>query len=473
LLIVLGVHFFAANDIGLGIPFPTRQKGIVINHSRKVRSVIAALLLAGGAISVAVIAQIEGADRGIAPVDSTSNFEVNGLTVDIAGKTADQARLRGWREAQRLGWRKLWQRTHSGGVPGLSDGALDSIVSGIIVEDEQIGPNRYVARLGVLFDRVRAGQILGVSGVVTRSAPLLLIPVQWSGGYATSFEGKSEWQKAWARYKTDGSTIDYVRVAGTGADPLLLNVAQTGRPGRKWWRALLDQYGAADVLIAQVRLERSYPGGPVIGHFSARYGPDNKTLQNFTLQVPSSAGIPGLMDEGVKRIDEIYGMGLANGQLRPDSSLIIEQPVAADEIKKELPPEKKDDKKSDDKAIREDDRQRDDRPREEDGDANAGPAREIRYISIQFDTPTAGSVSAAESAVRSVPGVKSVSTNSLAVGGVSVMQVAFDGDGDMLRVALSARGYSVSGGGGSLHMRRPGGGGGGDNDGGQQQPPEE
>jgi hypothetical protein len=455
----------------------------VINHSFKVRSALAALLLAGGALSVAVIAQIEGADRGIAPVDSTSNFEVNGLVVDVAGKSAEQARLRGWREAQRLGWRKLWQRTHSGGAPGLSDGALDSIVSGIIVEDEQIGPNRYVARLGVLFDRVRAGQILGVSGLVTRSAPLLLIPVQWSGGYATSFEGKSEWQKAWARYKTDGSTIDYVRVAGTGADPLLLNVAQAGRPGRKWWRALLDQYGAADVLVAQVRLERSYPGGPVIGHFSARYGPDNKILQNFTLKVPSSAGIAGLMDEGVKRIDEIYGMALANGQLRPDSSLIIEQPVAEGEIDKEKPTEKKDDNKSDDKVVRSE------KPRDDDddgGDDNASgpatPAREIRYISIQFDTPNAGSVMSAESAVRGVPGIKSVSTNSLAIGGVSVMQVAFDGDADMLRVALSARGYSVSGGGSSLRMRRPGGGGGnsggdgGNNGGGnsgQQQQPDE
>ncbi len=455
----------------------------MINHSRKVRSVLAALLLAGGVISVAVIAQIEGADRGIAPVDSTSNFEVSGLVVDVAGKSAEQARLRGWREAQRLGWRKLWQRTHSGGTPGLSDGALDSIVSGIIVEDEQIGPNRYVARLGVLFDRVRAGQILGVSGVVTRSAPLLLIPVQWSGGYATSFEGKSEWQKAWARYKTDGSTIDYVRVAGTGADPLLLNVAQAGRPGRKWWRALLDQYGAADVLVAQVRLERSYPGGPVMGYFSARYGPDNKMLQNFTLKVPTSAGIPGLMDEGVKRIDEIYGMALANGQLRPDSSLIIEQPVAEDEIKKELPPEKKDDTKSDEKATRSDEPRRDDEGENNTSDPTA-PAREIRYISIQFDTPNAGSVTSAESAVRSVPGTKSVSTNSLAIGGVSVMQVAFDGDADMLRVALSARGYSVSGGGGSLRMRRPGGGGGGGNSGdsggnssggnsGQQQQPDE
>jgi hypothetical protein len=458
LLIVLGVHFFAANDNGLGIPSSTRQKGRVINHKSRFRVGLAALLIGAGAMAVSVVAQIEGVDRGVAPVDSTSNFEVGGIVVDVAGRSAEQARLRGWREAQRLGWRKLWQKTHSGGAPGLSDGALDSIVSGIVVEDEQIGPNRYIARLGVLFDRVRTAEILGVAGSVTRSAPLLLIPVQWSGGYATSYEGRSEWQKAWARYKTDTSTIDYVRVAGTGADPLLLNAAQTGRPGRKWWRNLLDQYGAADVLMAQVRVERTYPGGPVYGYFSARYGPDNKLLKNFVLTVPNSAALPALMDAGVRRIDEVYGSALAEGLLKPDRSLIIEQPVSEDELKKEdaKPGDEnkldkgKDDKSRDDKN---DDANGSDKPTPGDDQAtNSGGATSI---TIQFDSPDAATVGRFEGAVRGVPGVKSASTTSLALGGVSVMRVSFDGDGDMLRLALSARGLRVSGGGSSLRVSAP------------------
>jgi len=54
---------------------------------------------------------------------------------------------------------------------------LNSIVSGIVIDNEQIGPNRYIARLGVLFDRARTGQMLGVSGDIQRSAPMLVIPV--------------------------------------------------------------------------------------------------------------------------------------------------------------------------------------------------------------------------------------------------------------------------------------------------------
>ncbi|MFT3978400.1 MAG: heavy-metal-associated domain-containing protein, partial [Sphingomonas bacterium] len=78
------------------------------------------------------IAQIEGGDRGVAPVDSSSNYEVSGVSVDVAAKDAESARYGGWRLAQRKAWVQLSQRLGAGG--GLvSDGALDSVVSGIVV----------------------------------------------------------------------------------------------------------------------------------------------------------------------------------------------------------------------------------------------------------------------------------------------------------------------------------------------------
>ncbi len=407
------------------------------DFSRFLRPVPFAVALAIAGLGAAVVAQIEGGDRGIAPIDSSSDFEVSGIRVDIAAKSADAARFGGWREAQRQGWRLLWGKVHGAGAPGLSDSALDSIVAGIVVEDEQIGPNRYVATLGVLFDRVRAGQILGVSGSTIRSAPLLVIPVQWSGGAPQSFETRTEWQKAWARFRTGGSAIDYVRPSGTGADPLLLNYGQTGRPGRRWWRMLLDQYGAADVLVPQVRLERMWPGGPVIGHFSARFGPDNRPLSNFVLRVGSSAGIPRMMDEGVRRLDQMFVEALANGRLRPDTSLIIEQPVdptllEAGEtpiLETGLTP---------------------DTP--ETTTATAGTS----IFTVQYETPDVASVSSTEGTVRSITGVRSVSTGSLALGGVSVMRVSFTGDLAALKSALSVRGFKVQEGGGSLRISRSG-----------------
>ncbi|WP_219892843.1 heavy-metal-associated domain-containing protein [Aquisediminimonas profunda] len=405
------------------------------DFSRFLRPVPLAFALGLAGLGAAVIAQIEGGDRGVAPIDSSSDFEVSGIKVDVAAKTADAARYGGWREAQRQGWRLLWSNVHGGPAPGLSDSALDSIVAGIVVDNEQVGPNRYIATLGVLFDRVRAGQILGVSGSSIRSAPLLVIPVQWSGGTPQSFETRTEWQKAWARFRTGGSSIDYVRPSGTGADPLLLNYGQTGRPGRRWWRMLLDQYGAADVLIPQVRLERMWPGGPVIGHFSARFGPDNRLLSNFVLRVGSSAGIPQMMDEGVRRMDQIFSQALADGRLRPDSSLVIEQPVEADALVPEDVPglEATDTTETADSGV-----------------ATAGTAT----FSVQYETPDVASVGSTEAAVRGIAGVRSASTGSLALGGISVMRVTYAGDIGALKAALAAKGFRVQEGGGALRISR-------------------
>ena len=40
-------------------------------------------------------------------------------------------------------------------------------------------------------------------------------------------------------------------------------------PGRGWWRNIIDLYGAADILVAEVQLQRLYPGGPARARFIA------------------------------------------------------------------------------------------------------------------------------------------------------------------------------------------------------------
>ncbi|MDB5692286.1 MAG: heavy-metal-associated protein, partial [Alphaproteobacteria bacterium] len=149
---------------------------------------LVALCLLG--VAVAVYAQLEGADRGIAPIDSASTFEVTGIDVDVTAADGQKAREEGWREAQEKGWRALWAKTNGrplGEAPALNDAALNAMVAGIVVEQEQIGPKRYIATLGVLFDRARTGALLGVGGIVHRSAPMLVVPVLQTGSSFQSF----------------------------------------------------------------------------------------------------------------------------------------------------------------------------------------------------------------------------------------------------------------------------------------------
>ena len=129
-------------------------------------------------------------------------------------------------------------------------------------------PRRYIATLGVIFDRARTGERLGMTGARARSAPMLLIPVEVSGGAYTTFEQRNAWQRAWAEFNPGTSRINYVRPSGAGGDSLLINFGQTARHSRVWWRSTLDQYGASDALMAFARLDHQFPGGPVSGRMS-------------------------------------------------------------------------------------------------------------------------------------------------------------------------------------------------------------
>ncbi|MBB5709246.1 heavy-metal-associated domain-containing protein [Sphingomonas xinjiangensis] len=402
--------------------------------------VAGALAVAG--VGTMVVAQ--GGGAAAVAVDASGSFEVSGVTVDVKGKDADSARQGGWRLAQRKAWETLSQRL-TGKKSSLPDSTLDALSTGIVVEREQIGPDRYIARLGVLFDRSRAGAILGVSTQVTRSPPMLLVPLEFSGGVGRVFERETAWARAWNRFRSGTSTIDYVRLAGTGPDALLVNAGQTLRRGRNWWRTVLDQYGASDVLVAEVQLRREFPGGPVIGIFAANFGPDRKPITSFALRVDNGDALDSLLDAGIQRIDKAYQQALADGLLRPDPVLAMRPPHVKTEAEKKA---------------------------EAEAEAAAAAAQaaaaaaetptplpssvSTATYTVQVDTPNVSALNASESAVRGVPGVRSAATTSLALGGVSVIRVSYDGSIAGLRAALEARGWQVQEGAGVLRIRRAG-----------------
>ncbi len=415
---------------------PLRQHWIAL----ALGSVVAlALALAG---VERLIAQIEG-DRGIPPIASNGDFEVTGISVNTTGSSAEDARQKGWQEAQRKAWEKLWSAQNGGaaGAPGLSDAQIDAMVSAVGVEREQLGPRRYIATLGVIFDRAKAGQLLGAAGEKIRSAPMLVIPVLYQGGVASVFETRTPWQKAWAEFRTGGSSIDYVRPRGDGADSLLLTAGQLDRRSRTWWRLVLDEMGAADLLMPIARLERQYPGGPVRGTFSARHGPDNRFLGSFTLTANDEAGVPAMLAKAVQQLDQLYSEALATGRLSPDKTLFVEQTV-------------------DDKLIAEIIAREDKTGATDEGADNAGPnpkpttAATATSFTVQFATPEPAAVDAALSSVRAVQGVQGVTVSSVAVGGTSVMRVSYTGDMGALAAALRGRGWQVSQGKNALSIRK-------------------
>jgi hypothetical protein len=383
------------------------------------------LLLAALGIGAAVYAQLESTDRGILPLDTSKTLEISGIHVDVGGPDAQSARYAGWRMAQRIGFRALWAKMHNAPVkqaPNLPDGTLDQIVASINVDREEIGPNRYIADLTVEFDRGRAAAFLGVEGaqVTERSVAMLLIPVTVTAGTETSLEVRNAWQRAWAQFRTAQSPIDYVRVSGMGPDPLLVNAAQTRRPGRGWWRALLDMYGAQDILVAEVQLQHAYPGGPARARFIARHGPDNEVVGGFTLTAPNSEAVPAMMARGAQQIDAIFAHALATGQLSRDPSLNIPAPPVMQEPVQAPPPK---------------------------------PANVVNAYQVQITGNDVTVYNFAMAHLRTLSGIDSATPQQINPGGTSYVLVAYHGDIAQLAAALRARGWIVDYGGTVVRVR--------------------
>ena len=194
------------------------------------------------------------------PIDSASNFEVAGIEVDVAADNADAARHRGLarRRSARAGEGSVGAAPPAGRSarrPTCPNRCSNSIVSGIVIEQEQIGPKRYIARLGrAVRPRAHRPDARRLRALVRRSAPMLVIPVDDHRlDAATVFESRTEWQTRLGavphRRQPDRlcprrSARASIRCCSTPA--------QTRRRGRGWWRMLLDQYGAADVIVPEV-----------------------------------------------------------------------------------------------------------------------------------------------------------------------------------------------------------------------------
>lgn len=403
-------------------------------------AVFAVAIIAGRALW----AQVEG-NRGIAAVVSSSDIDVGGIEVDVRGDNAEHAQKKGWAEAQRLAWNKL-------GGPAISDSQLDSMVSAVVIERERIGPRRYIATLGVIFDRARAGRMLGSAGRAARSAPMLLVPVTVEGGTARVYEMVNPWQRAWAEYQAGGSRIDYVRPSGANGDSLLITYGQTSRRSRTWWRNILDQFDAADVLVPIAHLERQWPGGPVKATFTARYGPDNTYLGSFAMTADDDAQLPRMFAQAVQKMDALFVQALADGKLRPDPTLNLGAPTLDPALQRlvEIGRAAEASQKAQQEAAAAGAAEEAATP----APAATPAASVVTSYVVQFASPDGGSVDATLAAVRATAGVRGAATSSLAIGGTSVMRVSYGGSLEQLAGALRGRGFTVTQGSNALAISR-------------------
>lgn len=343
-----------------------------------------------------------------------SAYAIGGIDVDVAAPNADAARLAGFRLAQRKAWPLLWSRLTGApatAAPSLTDAQLDGMVSAIESQGERFSATRYIARLGVVFDRSRAAAFLGDSNGL-HSPPMLLLPLVSEGGAATLFQTKTPWRAAWVRYRENVTPVDYVLAQGSASENLLLTARQVHRPDRESWRNVLARFDAVQALTAEARLVHAWPGGPITGLFIARQGPDAEELGRFSLRTASPEGLNAMLDTAVERIDAIYSAALRDGRLQslPDLGVeltpligtgpLIGAPIVAD---------------------------------------NPAMGSIAASVEALVATPDAATVGAIEAALRATAGVTSVTTTSLSIGGTSRFLINYDVPRDALDYALDGK----------------------------------
>lgn len=354
----------------------------------------------------------------VAQNSSGSAYSIGGIDVDVAAPTAQAARMAAYRIAQRKAWPQLWSRLTGlpvAAAPRLTDSQLDGMVSGIESQGERFSQTRYIARLGVVFDRSRTSAYLGATAATLHSPPMLLLPMVTDGGAPLIYQAKTQWLAAWIRYREMVTPLDYVLASGSASDNMLLTGWQVHRPNRGNWRNILTRFDAVQVLTAEARLTRAFPGGPITALFIARQGPDASELGRFTLTTATPDGLDAMYDAAVRQIDEIYATALRSGRLQSETDLAMElapligtgptigAPIAAD---------------GDDAAV-------------------------ASSIEALMATPDAATASELESLLRATPGVTAVTITSLSLGGTSRVLIGYDVPRDSLEYALDGRGLRL------------------------------
>ncbi len=253
-------------------------------------------------------------------------YKIAGVAVDVVASNATAARTAAYVLAERRAWPLLWARitgNPAAAAPHLADGAIEAMVAGVEIERENFDLNRYIGRLAIVFDRDRASGFVGGEG--GQAPPMLLLPVLIDGaGVRTVYQARTPWTAAWLRFRDAASALDYVVPATSAGDNVVLTAWQAHRSDLTLWRTVLARFKAADVLTAEVRLVRAWPGGPVSATVIARHGPDALEIERLTLHATNPAAVDAMLDEAVRAVDGIYVRALADGRLSVEKGLTVE-----------------------------------------------------------------------------------------------------------------------------------------------------
>jgi Uncharacterized protein conserved in bacteria (DUF2066) len=192
----------------------------------------------------------------------------------------EQALTRAPETAARQLFDRLVLREHRGRLTQLDPATLSVLVRGIDVHDERVSPQRYTARIVVVFDRALTRTFLqdqGVGFADVPGKPILIVPVFGVDGALRLWEPDNPWRAAWAKLaaahgQQRRGLVPLVLPRGDLDDQTVIDAAQAAGGNRDRLRQLGQYYNLAEVMVVRASQSVDAAGGTLLAVGAIRYG---------------------------------------------------------------------------------------------------------------------------------------------------------------------------------------------------------
>jgi Uncharacterized protein conserved in bacteria (DUF2066) len=231
-------------------------------------------------------------------VGAADPYHAPDVLVDVATANPVAAREQALARAPEAAARQLFDRLvlreHRGRLAPPDPATLQGLVRGIEVRDERVSPQRYTARIVVVFDpALMRGyfQAQGVAFADAASKPLLILPVHEAGGALTLWEPGNPWRAAWEKAISGaarGGLVPLLLPRGDLDDAAVINAAQAASGNRDRLRQIAQYYYLSEVMV--VRATQTGDGGAGLTVSAVRYGAQPQPVDYGSRSVPPGGG---------------------------------------------------------------------------------------------------------------------------------------------------------------------------------------
>lgn len=198
-------------------------------------------------------------------------FEVTGLRIDETATDEVSAKFAGLSKAQHKAldtvFRRIVPPEAHGALPEVSDDVLATMVRDFDIADEKFGGGRYIATLSVRFLPGELANVLrsyGMPFAMTRSRPVVVLPVINVGSATRLWDDPNPWRQAWEGVLPNPGLFAMTMPIGDLSDVATINESQALAGDRVALESIARKYQVNGTMVAVATVGRKSNGATTV-----------------------------------------------------------------------------------------------------------------------------------------------------------------------------------------------------------------